>query len=164
MMLHQVLAQLQAQTARRKSLVRIPLREHLLEDLLDVLEVRLGLERIVHPDYIPFRTAPRRPFRPVLVVFQPSGLDEAMSHQCASGHDGLHESPVDHLADDQTHLGDGHRSRKGQDDGTLRIASHVHEGIDSFTELASAEGCTRHGLGDIVEVLHLGEVERNNGL
>ena len=65
--------------------------------------------------------------RVVFVMFEADALDESMGHQGAGRRDHLHHALVDHIADQETHFGDGHGATQRQVHGAGRILDHCQQ-------------------------------------
>ena len=104
--------------------LRVPARKHRAHNAFHVVEVLLGLERVVDAvvsRLVKFFIAQ---FRIMPEVGAPGSLDQAMRHQRTRRDDRVHDSPIDQLRDDQTLLGNGHGAGQGHHHETVLIARH----------------------------------------
>jgi len=142
-------------------------REHLLaqsvegapREFLDVVEVGLHLQGVVHAVVALLEQLLVRHPRVVAVVDEPHRLGQAVRHQRARGHDGLHHAFVDHLGDDLAHLGDGHGAGEGHHDLAVLVLDHGQHHFEGLAEAAAAEGGARHAAEEVGEGRHPIEVE-----
>jgi hypothetical protein len=69
------------------------------------------------------------------------------------------ETPVDHLAQNWTLLGDRHRPRNRDDAKAIPVADHGFERVGRFSEASPPEGGIGHAAHQIVDRRVLGDVE-----
>ena len=90
----------------------------------------------------------------------PGSLHQSMRHQRAGRDDGVDDSPIDQLSDDQPLFGDRHRAGQGHDHEAVLVAGHGFEDVDGLTQLPAGECGLGHGAHQVVDRMHFPEIER----
>ena len=137
--------------------------ECLSENSLGFIEVFLELDGVVDP-VVPFlKELFVLHVRTVLEVQHACAFDESMGHEGACGHDGLHPSLFDHLAEHQPLLGDGHCAGDGDDTEAVGIIHHGFENIGCFSEPTAPKSGGSHCADEVVHTVNLVEIEWGQG-
>jgi hypothetical protein len=140
--------------------VGVPTAEGRRHHALHVVEVLLGLERVIDAVVsclVEFLVAELG----IVAKMRAAGrFDQAMGHQRASRNDGIHDTAIDQLGYDQTLLGHGHRAGEGHDHEAFFVARHSLQHVGGFAELAACKRSLRHGAHEVVDGVNLGEIER----
>ncbi len=159
-MLRQVRSDGVVQFVRAHHFVVVPSLQHCRHNFFDVIQVLFRLERVVDtvvPLFVEFNV---RNFGIGLEVGAPSSLDQTVSHERASGHNGIYYAAVDQLSDDQPLFGDCHGPGQGHHDKSVFIQRHGFEHVGCFPQLASGEGGLRHGTNQAINGMNFREIER----
>ena len=90
---------------------------------------------------------------------QADRFGQAVGHQCAGRDDGLHAAAFDHVADNASLFGDGHRAGKRHHDHAVGIAKHVQHDLEGLSQLPSGECRPRHAANQIGKGVDLREIE-----
>ena len=148
------------QLIRAHHFVRVPAAKHGSHHAFHVVEILLGLERVIHavvPGLVEFLVAE---LGIVPEMSAPGRFDQPMRHQRPSGDDGVHNAAIDQLGYHQSLLGHGHRAGERHDDEAVLVARHGLQHIGSFAELAAGERRLGHRPHQLVNGMNFAQVER----
>ena len=81
------------------------------------------------------------------------GLDKSVGYQGSGADDHFKPTPVDHLADEQTHLGHAHGPGEGADHSAVGVPQHSLQDLGGLPQTAAAEGGPPHGPEEFIEIL-----------
>ena len=158
-------AQGAADGGARQHLARLVQRpQRVLEQALHVVQVLLQLDGVVDPVVALAEELLVAHLRAVLEMEQARPLAEAVGHERAGADDRLHPAAIDHLADHQALLGDGHRARDGQHAEALGVAHHGLEHVGGLAQAPPSEGGAAHGAHQRVDSVRRLQVQGGEGL
>ena len=148
------------QLVRTQHFAVIPTFQNLGHHFFYVVEVLLGLERVVHAVVALLIKLSVGDVRVVAEVSSPGCFDQAVRHERARRDNRIHDSPVDQVCDDETLFGDGHGAGQGHHHEAVRVASHGFEYVGRLAHLATGEGRFPHRTHEIVNRTHRTQVQR----
>ncbi len=94
---------------------------------------------------------------------QSDRLGQPVSDQGPGRDDGLHQSAIDHVADDAALFGDRHRPGERHHDPAYRFLKHRPQHVGRFSQLPTAEGRARHRTNKSENVCASSRVRLSNG-
>ncbi len=162
-MLRQVSPQLPAEAGGGPDLALIQPLQHLPEDVFGIVQVGLHLQGVVDAVVTLLEQQPVRDFLRILVMHPAQGLDKAVGDQGSGGDDHLQPAPVDHLADEQAHLGHAHGPGEGAHHGAVGVPQHGLQDVGRLPQTAAAEGGPPHGPEELIEILNGVKVQGRQG-
>ncbi len=102
----------------------VDLIDHFADHFFDRVQIGFRLQRIGHAVELAPRQLGVVVLGIVFVMLEADGRYQAMSHQRAGGRDRMDQSQLDHVADDQIHLADGHGAADREKAHAVLIAGH----------------------------------------
>ena len=119
-------------------------------DLLNIVEVLLRLERVIHAVVALLIKLGVGHIGVIAEMGTSGGFDKSVRHESTGRDDRVDNAAVNQLGNNQALLRYSHRPGQGHDYETILIARHGFEHIGSFAKLAASEGSLRHRAHQIV--------------
>jgi len=135
-------------------------QHHLMDDALDVIEALLEFQRVIDPVVALVVELLVVHGGVVLEVRATRGLDEAVRHEGARGDNDVDPAVIDHVAEHEAHLRDGHRAREGADYEAVLVLDHRLQHVGGFAQRAPGKRRMGHRPEELVRGVDGTEVQR----
>src|SRR6185312_15065483 len=159
----EVLADGVVQLPGAHGLLRVPFAQDFFHHQLHVIKVGFRFERVIDAVVARLIELFVVHARVIAIVVLAGGFYESVGHESAGGDQGVDQSAINEIADDEALLGNGHGAGKSHDDEAVAIAGHGFKHVNGFAELASGEGRIRHGAHEFVNGFDLAQIKREDG-
>ncbi len=140
----------------------IPVPEDFFHHQLNVVKVLLRLQRVVDAVVARFVKLNVIHARIVAIVLAAGCFHQSVRHERAGGDNGVDQSAVNQIADDQPLLGDCHRPGQGHHHKAVFVARHGFQHVNSLAELAPGKRRIGHAAHQRADGPGFGQVERKN--
>ncbi len=114
------------------------------DEVLPALQVGLHFHRIVDAVVAPAIELLVWDLWIVPIMDAAGGFGQTVGHDRAGADDDVGQRAVDHLAQNEPHLGHRHGPGHGHDDGAIRVGGHGRENVKGLAQFAPAKGGASH--------------------